>query len=320
MLKLVAAAGIALAALGTMATSLCADSPAAPDPSPTSVRAPAAASATPASPAAVKATPSNPAMMRQGTNLAAPGAGRVDNSSQGPQPSLCVAPPGLVKLGQALRRVALRLAAHNPIKIVAIGSSSTAGAMASSPAAAYPSRLADYLKQRFPDATITVINRGVNGEEAADMLNRLDADVTAENPDLVLWQVGTNAVLRNHPLTLTARLIHEGIARLKASGADVVLIDPQYSPRVIAKSDAEPMVDLIATASKRENVGLFRRFAVMRHWRDQLRMGFDSFVSADGLHMNDWSYGCWAKLLASGIADALNPVTAVAGAKLQSHH
>ncbi len=245
---------------------------------------------------------------------ASPAAVSPDGAPESARVALCAAPAGLVQLGLALRRVARRLAADRPIKIVAIGSSSTAGAMASSPAASYPSRLAVDLQHRFPTEDITVLNRGVNGEEAADMLTRLDADVIAEKPDLVLWQVGTNAVLRDHPLERTAELIHQGIVRLKASGADVVLIDPQYSPRVIAKSEAQPMVELIAAAAKRDNVALFRRFAVMRYWRDHDHMRFDTFVAPDGLHMNDWSYGCWAKLLGGAIAKAASSVTAVAGA------
>ncbi|MGA8158161.1 MAG: GDSL-type esterase/lipase family protein, partial [Rhodoplanes sp.] len=81
--------------------------------------------------------------------------------------------------------------------IVALGSSSTAGAGASSSDATYPNRLAAALKEHFPSNTITVLNRGVNGEDARDMLNRFDTSVAAEKPDLVLWQVGTNSVLRD---------------------------------------------------------------------------------------------------------------------------
>ena len=163
---------------------------------------------------------------------------------------------------------ARRLASGEPLTIVAIGSSSTAGAGASSPAANYPSRLAVELKQRFPGHDITVLNRGVNGEETEDMMARFATGVIAEHPQLVLWQVGTNSVLRDHPLDTHAVVLHEGIEELKAAGADVVLIDPQYAPRVIAKSETQGMVDQIALAAKEENVDLFRRFELMRNWHD----------------------------------------------------
>jgi len=91
---------------------------------------------------------------------------------------------------------------------------------------------------------------------------------------------------------------------LAEAGADVVLIDPQFAPKVIAKRDAERMVALISSTAKRENVDLFRRFEVMRHWRDVGRLTFEAFISPDGLHMNDWSYACMAKGLGNGIAEA----------------
>jgi acyl-CoA thioesterase I len=221
----------------------------------------------------------------------------------------CSAPADLARLDHALGRITQRLAAGLPITIVAIGSSSTAGAGASSPHHSYPSRLAVDLQQLFPGHPITVLNRGVNGEEAPDLLTRLDQAVLAEKPDLVLWQVGTNAVMRDRDLQPTAAAIHEGLVRLKAFGADVVLIDLQFVPRVIAKAQTEGMVSLIATLAKQYNVNLFRRFAVMQNWREASGIPFETFVSPDDLHMNDWGYGCVAKILAGAIADAaLRPV------------
>jgi hypothetical protein len=210
----------------------------------------------------------------------------------------------VTRLYYPLAHMAQRLASGRPVTIVALGSSSTAGAGASAPSASYPSRLEAELKARFPDRAITVLNRGVNGEEAADMLARFDESVAAAHPDVVLWQVGTNAVLRDNPLGPVDRLVHDGIARIKAIGADVVLIDPQFAPKVIAKPDAEHMVDLVSTAAKRDSVDLFPRFALMRGWHDQDAIPFEAFLSPDLLHMNDWSYGCLAKLLSSTMVEA----------------
>jgi lysophospholipase L1-like esterase len=248
-----------------------------------------------------------PAVQMSAAAPAAPSAASVAQTAS------CNAPSAANRLDQPLRHLAKRIAAGQPITIVAIGSSSTAGAGASSSAASYPSRLEVELKERFPHLAIRVLNRGVNGEEVPDMLARFDKAVLAEQPDLVLWQVGTNAVLRHHRLGPVATLIHEGLARLKESGADVVLMDPQFAPRVTAEPEAEHMVDLIGTAAKAENVSVFHRFDVMRHWRDTNRMSFESFVSPDGLHMNDWSYACVARILAGAIGDAATRATAVAG-------
>ena len=227
-------------------------------------------------------------------------------------PAACNVTLDQVRLDLPLVHTARVLASGKPLKIVALGSSSTYGAGASTSAASYPSRLADELARRFPGHEITILNRGVNGNEAADMLARLDTAVIAEKPDLVLWQVGTNSVLRDKPLQPHAPLLHEGLARMKATGADVVIIDPQYAPRVISKPTCQGMVSLIAMTAKAEHVGVFHRFELMRRWRETEQLPFETFVSTDGLHMNDWSYACLAKALGVAIAEAAPRPTATA--------
>ena len=226
----------------------------------------------------------------------------------------CNAPADLVRLINPLKRVAQRVAAGQPLTIVAIGSSSTAGAGASSPAMSYPSRLAVELQAMYPRLSITVSNRGVNGEESRDMLARFDRDVFAQNPDLVLWQVGSNSVLRDRPLDVANTSLRDGLKRLRAAGPDVVLINPQYAPKVITKHDVDGMVDLIHVTAKETNVDLFERFAVMRYWRLTEDIPFSAFLSPDELHMNDWSYGCIAKLLAGAIHEAAGRSTVTATA------
>jgi len=225
----------------------------------------------------------------------------------------CSAPAELVRFAYPLPHTARRLAAGGPLVIVAIGSSSTAGAGASSPAANYPSRLAVELKQRLPGHDIQVINRGVNGEETAQMVARFATDVIAAHPALVLWQVGTNSVLRDHSLATHSGQLNGGIARLKEAGADVVLIDMQFAPRLLAKEETDGMEHQIALAAKAASVDLFNRFALMRNWHDVQHIPFDAFVAPDQLHMNDWSYACVAKLLAAAIAEATRrPVVSAA--------
>ena len=219
-------------------------------------------------------------------------------------PVPCSAPADLVRLIHPLARTARKLAAGQAITIVTIGSSSTAGAGASTPAYSYPSRLAVELQTLFPRAEVTVINRGVNGETAVEMLARFDTQVLADKPDIVVWQVGSNSVLREQPLGPVNTLVHDGVAKLKAAGIDVILMNPQYAPKFNTKPDAEKMIDLIDLAAKEMNVDLFQRYAVMRYWRLTENIPFATFTSPDELHMNDWSYGCVAKLLAGAIGEA----------------
>jgi hypothetical protein len=187
------------------------------------------------------------APMSADTPAEAPTAG-APSAQAVPAPALssaaCIVAPAQARFDYPLPRTARRLAAGQPIKIVALGSSSTAGLGASSPSASYPSRLAVELTERFPGADVTVLNRGVNGEEAPGMLARLETSVIVENPDLVIWQLGTNWVLSDRPLDPRATAMHEGLARLKAIGADVVLIDPQFAPKVVAGWRAHERLEL----------------------------------------------------------------------------
>jgi len=242
----------------------------------------------------------------------------VQNPGASGMPSpACTVSPEQARFDFPLPRTARLLASGKPIKIVALCSSSTYGAGASSSAAAYPNRLAQELIRRFPGHQFTVLNRGVNGEEIVDMLARLDHAVIAEHPDLVLWQVGTNSVLRDRALPPHAAELHQGLLRLKASGADVVLIDPQYAPRVISHSNCDGMVSLITATAKAEHIGVFHRFKLMRHWHLVEHLPFEAFVSADGLHMNDWSYACLAKALGVAIAEAAaRPIATAVGPRV----
>jgi acyl-CoA thioesterase I len=228
-------------------------------------------------------------------------------------PSACRSPLAFTRLDRPLLHTMRRLAGGIPLTIVAIGSSSTAGAGASSVDANYPSQLAADLRERFPGRDITVLNRGINGEETENMIARFAADVVAEHPQLVIWQVGTNSVLRDRSLEKHEQLLHDGIEQLKAINADVVLMDVQYTPAVLAKSETGGMESQIGLAAKTENVDLFERFAVMRDWSEVQHLSFDTFTAPDHLHMNDWGYGCVAKLLAGAIAEAATrPITSAA--------
>jgi lysophospholipase L1-like esterase len=225
----------------------------------------------------------------------------------------CLPAKGLKEIPGSLPRVARRIAAGEPVTIVAFGSSTTVGYGTSSPAYTYPNRLADQLRRKFPTADISIINRGMGGQDAPEMMRRFDAAVLDANPDLVIWQLGTNTVVRGtaSDIAATAALVEDGIARLQARGIDVVLIDPQYVPAVASKTEnASKMVKLIGEVAKLKNVALFPRFEVMRQWHEDEKMPFDKFVIGDGLHMNDWGYACFAQLLGDTIIKSVGQVKA----------
>ena len=209
----------------------------------------------------------------------------------------------------SLPRVASELASGAPVLIVAFGSSSTQGHGSTSPDFTYPNRLAAQLRRQYPTADITVVNRGKGGEDAPEMMKRLQTAVIDMKPDLVIWQVGTNAVLRNLDPAETIKLVEEGIGKIQATGADLVLVDPQYSPAVNARAEsAGKMINLLGKVAELRHVGIFPRFEVMRDWHEKQAIPIDNFVIADGLHMSDWGYACFAQLLGDDIIRSVGQI------------
>lgn len=228
-------------------------------------------------------------------------AGAVAQPAAAPS---CAVPAELYRLDAPLPRTAARVRQGGPLTVVAIGSSSTAGAGASAPQFAYPPRLEAELARLLPGSAVRVVNRGVNGEQARDMLDRFQRDVLPERPDLVIWQVGANTVLRRGPMTAYPEMLGDGLARLRQAGADVLIMDVQYAPRILAIPEHTEMERIIQRFAGANRVPVFHRFAVMRYWVQNWDPDFSRTLSPDGLHMNDLSYGCVAQLLAEAIVAA----------------
>ncbi len=202
-------------------------------------------------------------------------------------------PAELITLKYPLPHLAAALLGKAPVQIVAMGSSSTAGRNEGD-VVPYPSRLELYLRRKYNNPHIDVVNRGVGGQEANEELLRFDADIFAEKPSLVIWQVGTNAVFHDYNLDGVAAKIAEGLARLRQYPIDVVMMDPQYVTAMLgAKADAsDRIVSIIAAAAEKAGVSVFRRWALMRHWHVENDISFEQMLEPtdpDKLHQSDWS-------------------------------
>ena len=196
------------------------------------------------------------------------------------------------------------LATGNEALIVALGSSSTEGAMASDPGHDYPAVLQATLAGALPDQHVAVLNRGIGGQDAPEELARLQTDVIAVRPQLVIWQVGANAAMHRANPTEFARLVTEGVHRLQEAGIDVVLMDNQHCPRVDATPEGVLLDRVLGTIAKTTGAGLFSRAALMDTWQHE---GAPTvrFISTDGLHHNDRGYACVARTLAADIVAAV---------------
>ncbi|MCA6113533.1 SGNH/GDSL hydrolase family protein [Bradyrhizobium sp. WSM 1738] len=205
-----------------------------------------------------------------------------------------------------LPRFAESLKKQRKIKVVAIGSSSTAG---ESDVVPYPERLAMLLREHYRDHMIDVLNHGIGGQEATTELLRFEPDVLAEAPALVIWQVGTNAVFRKDEFDFgeVIAAIKMGLNRLLERSIDVVVMDSQYVPAVVNGEKlklSEELVGKIGQAANAVRVNVFRRFELMRHWVTQDGLSIGELVREGDekmLHMSDWATNCVSRALFESI-------------------
>ncbi|QIG91662.1 SGNH/GDSL hydrolase family protein [Bradyrhizobium sp. 6(2017)] len=226
-----------------------------------------------------------------------------------PTPRPCETHLELVKFGHPLPHFAEALRHQRKIKVVALGSSSTAGADNILP---FPPRLEMLLRQRFFGRMIDVINRGVGGQEAPEEYSRIESDVTTEAPVLVIWQVGTNAVYKSYNPAEVRATLEAGLDVLAALPLDVIVMDSQYTQAVVgtpaALNLANIIMPMITEVTSNKGVNLFSRFALMKRWVDA---GIPLTELDDGgqllLHTSEWATNCVTQSLFGAIDDALKP-------------
>jgi lysophospholipase L1-like esterase len=196
--------------------------------------------------------------------------------------------------------VQAELDAGEPLTIVALGSSSTEGAGASSPQASYPNRLEALLRGKLPGVELRVINAGKSGETSQEMLARMEADVIAHEPDLVIWQAGGNEVLLGRDPAAFLELMRKGLRRLREAGVEVVLMDNQRAPRILDAPAHARFEAAMRTLAEEERVPLFARSRLMRGWQEA-GLPPAEVLAQDGLHHNDRGYACLAEALAAAL-------------------
>lgn len=227
-----------------------------------------------------------------------------------PTPRPCETHLELVKFSYGLPHLAQALKRARKVKIVALGSSSTAGADRILP---FPPRLEMLWrsqKQTF-GRMIDIINRGIGGQEAPEEFARIEADVIAEAPVMVIWQVGTNAVYKNYNFDQVQATLEAGLDVLAGLPLDVVVMDSQYTEAIVGTPDvlklANQFMPMIADVAASRKVNLFRRFALMKQWVDA---GIPLSELDDGapehLHTSEWATDCVTQALLGAINDALS--------------
>lgn len=206
-----------------------------------------------------------------------------------------------VETGFSLPRAAEALQG-GVLVILVIGSSSTAGTGAGGPRAAYPARTEALLRETFGAERIEVIARGVGGERAAGAFERMPGALARTGAQLVVWQVGTNDALRKLAPEAVAGTIRDGIGHARGTGADIILVDPQFFPRIANSTGYAATARMVDDVGRDSGISVVDRYERMASASaDDL----DALLARDKLHMSADGHECLAQDLARAIRDGL---------------
>ncbi len=176
----------------------------------------------------------------------------------------CAVPPDMLD-ATTLPRSRAAIEARELRILIGGSASAEPGALATTP---YHARLAAILVEHFPGLAVRVEARGRRGATAAEVLALVEREIPALRPHLIIWQTGTVEAARNLDPGDFTDTLSEGITRLRARGAEVLLMDPQFSRFLRANSDIDRYRDALRLAAAAEGITLLRRWDWMHHWTD----------------------------------------------------
>jgi hypothetical protein len=215
-------------------------------------------------------------------------------------PQSCEVPAYLLTSESALPKVADAVKSGRPLDILVVGSRSST--INTSDGSAYPGRLQAMLTEKLPSVAVNVsleLQVKKTAEEVASGLVKL---VEGKKPTLVIWQTGTVDAMRSIDPDDFRGAVDEGVAALQNAGADVVLINLQYSPRTETMISASPYLDNMRVVAQQHDVPLFDRFAIMRHWNES--GDFDLFSASHGVELAKRVHDCLGRALSKFVLDA----------------
>jgi lysophospholipase L1-like esterase len=212
----------------------------------------------------------------------------------------CEVPAYLLSTESLLPKVAEAVKNARPLNVLVVGSRSST--ITSAGASAYPARLEEALKERLPSIPVNLSVEIQAGKTAEDVAQGLVKLVEAKKPTLVVWQTGTVDAMRSVDPDDFRGAVDEGVVAMQKAGADVVMVNLQYSPRTETMISAPPYLDSMRVVAQQHDVPLFDRFAIMRHWNDA--GDFDLFSTFHGTDMAKRVHACLGRALSKFVLDA----------------
>jgi hypothetical protein len=160
--------------------------------------------------------------------------------------------------------------------------------------------------------TVKVTAHAQPRQTAEQMSDELEKILGDEKPVLVVWQAGTVDAMQGIEPDVFGAALNEGVETIQTAGADVVLMNMQYSPRTETMIALGPYAENMRWAAQQRGVPLFDRWGIMRHWSDT--GAFDLYAATKTFVIAQQVHECIGRALAAQIIDAahLSPMTSKA--------
>jgi hypothetical protein len=132
----------------------------------------------------------------------------------------------------------------------------------------YPFFLEQALRERLSDVEVRVFSRSEPRRTVMEIMTSLPRLIDQMKPNLVVWQSGTIEALRGIDPDGYGRKLDAGVSLVQNHGADVLLVNPQFSPRTDFMIDSTSYTEHMRWVAQTRDVPFFNRFEVMRHWSE----------------------------------------------------
>ena len=216
----------------------------------------------------------------------------------------CPVPDDLAMHGIALP-AAKAAVATGRLVILAVGGAASAGMAARGEDFTYPARLAARLRMALPKLDVRVVSKAAAGRSAADAVEHLGADIAASGARLVIWAPGAIEAGTGTDAMALGVQVDLGVARIRAAGADPMLIDLQYAPSIARVIDLPPYRDAVLRAANSDEVPVLDRYELMKRWGEDGVFDLDATDSQARVAMARRLFDCLAAVLAGGIVEAV---------------
>ena len=221
-----------------------------------------------------------------------------------PPPAQCQTVQHLLEHIFPLPHTARAIAAQK-LNVLVVGSGSSTLRGSNGAAMAYPARLQKALAEVLPGVAVKVATDVKARRTAAVMVSSMKAALAASMPALVIWQTGTVDAMQAVDPDQFSDTLEEGIFIARTAGADVILVNAQYSPRTESMIALGTYAEDMRWVALQHDVPLFNRFEIMRAWAD---LGTFDFTSArDKLAVAGHIHACIGWLLADLVTEAVKP-------------